>query len=547
MQLNTTKTPLPIIIGSDTELYNAIHDNEMRLSDTGGKASRVVLSEINGVANQTQTCYTNGNCTPISAPYHQTGHINYGYNTGQGYQHTYKSTNKSHDDSTAHSETQSRYNPQDHDRKYSVANGGCNYIDLNHLETCTPEVRLAREFVAVFHANLLAIREAAESATEKLAEGQRIVLLANNVDPFGSSYGGHMNFHISSNLWNKLADRSFSSLAMLLTFKISSIVYTGQGRMTITPQGKPQYRLTQRGLEMKCVRGTQTTFNRPLFNARDEAHCEEARLHDIFYDTNLLEPALYLKAGVNQLILAMLEEDYIDHTLAVDDPLYALRVYDCAPSLEKKVNLINGESITAVDIQYRFFEHAQRFIESGRADLYVGEAKQILEYWGSTLDLLKARDFDRLSRRLDWVLKKRIIEHAIENHSASGWKSPQAFHLDMIYSSLDPNEGVYYQALADNYVERIVSDEDIAYFLHDPPVDTRAWGRTHLLRQLPADDIVAVNWDAIKVRIRKNRQLSTYTVKFPKVHGATEAELKQYFNNTNTQELVEILKNILGS
>ena len=50
--------------------------------------------------------------------------------------------------------------PQDWGRKFLRTNGACCYIDLNHLEVCTPEVRSARDFVAASRAMLVIARDA---------------------------------------------------------------------------------------------------------------------------------------------------------------------------------------------------------------------------------------------------------------------------------------------------------------------------------------------------------------------------------------------------
>ena len=65
------------------------------------------------------------------------------------------------------------YNPQDWGRKF-LTNGGCVYIDLNHLELCTAEVRSAWDFVAAWHAMLRVARQAQDAANRRLPPGQHI-------------------------------------------------------------------------------------------------------------------------------------------------------------------------------------------------------------------------------------------------------------------------------------------------------------------------------------------------------------------------------------
>mgnify|MGYP000615072306 CR=1 FL=1 len=60
------------------------------------------------------------------------------------------------------------YNPQDWGRKFLATNGGCIYIDSNHLEICLPEVRRALEHVAAWHAMLRIARAALEFTRDTL-------------------------------------------------------------------------------------------------------------------------------------------------------------------------------------------------------------------------------------------------------------------------------------------------------------------------------------------------------------------------------------------
>ncbi len=69
--------------------------------------------------------------------------------------------------------------------------------------------------------------------------------------------------------------------------------------------------------------------DRPLINLRDEAHAgpEFARLHIIYYDMALAATANILKAGTSQLVVAMIEANWIDLSFCLDDPVAS--GFDC--------------------------------------------------------------------------------------------------------------------------------------------------------------------------------------------------------------------------
>ena len=68
-----------------------------------------------------------------------------------------------------------------------------------------------------------------------------------------------------------------------------------------------------------------------------------------------------------------------------------------------------------------------------------------------------------------------------------------------MYSSLDPDEGVYWALENAGLTEVIVDDTRIEHLRNTPPEDTRAWTRAMLLRQLPRERIRAVDWDRIEL------------------------------------------------
>jgi len=224
-----------------------------------------------------------------------------------------------------------------------------------------------------------------------------------------------------------------------------------------------------------------------------------ARLHCIFYDNTLCHGSSLLKVGVTQIILAMLEQEQLGPGLLLDDPLAALRAWSRDPSLRTVARLASGSKYRAVDLQWRFFEEASRFAGRGRTDGVVPRAQEILRIWGDTLEKLES-DPASLAPRLDWVLKRAILERAIRERGLQ-WDSPEVKLLDHLYSSLDPSEGLYWTYERLGIPERIASAAEIERFVHQPPEDTRAWTRAHLLRLAGPARVRSVDWDSIRFEV----------------------------------------------
>ncbi len=396
--------------------------------------------------------------------------------------------------------------PQDRERRFLAENGGCAYIDLDHLELCLPEVRSAFDHVASWHAMLRIARRALEAANAAEPDGRRIQVLVNNRDGFGNSYGSHLDFLVTRRAWDNIFGRRMQYLLYLAAYQVSSIVFTGQGKVG-SENGRPSagYQLSQRADFIESLIGPQTTYRRPIVNSRDEALCGRgrtmlARLHAIFFDNTLCQVASLLKVGVMQIVLAMIEAERIDAGCVLEDPLDALAAWSRDPCLETRARLASGAEVTAVELQRRFFKDATAFAASGGLDGIVPRADEVLALWDDTLQKLETRDFTALAPRLDWVLKLSLLDRAQEQHPDLGWDAPAIRHLDHLYSSLDPADGLYWACETAGAVERVVSEEAIARFTAEPPEDTRAWTRATLLRLAGRDGIDDVDWDVVRIR-----------------------------------------------
>jgi hypothetical protein len=403
----------------------------------------------------------------------------------------------------------SGYHVQDWGRKYLSENGGCIYIDLSHIELCIPEVLSAWDAVAAHHAMLRIARAALLRANEKLDNGESIEILVNNSDRLGHSYGSHVNLLVTRRCWDDLFHRKLHPLLVLAAYQVSSIVFTGQGKVgSENGRSHVDYQISQRADFFEVLVGEQTTHDRPLINSRDEALCgssvgagsDLARLHCIFYDNTLCHVACLLKVGVFQIVLAMIEAEWNFADLTLDDPVEAVGRYSHDTTLQARCSLVSGEQVTAVELQLRFCEAARQCLAAGLLDT-VPRADEILDLWSDTLTKLQRGAFDELVGRLDWVQKRHALGRALDKRPELDWGSPEISHLDLVYSSLALERGLYWAYESAGVAERVVSEAEIDRFVQQPPNDTRAWARAMLLRQLEPHQVESVDWDRVRVRV----------------------------------------------
>ena len=405
------------------------------------------------------------------------------------------------------------WTPQDWGRKFLATNGGCFYVDLDHLECCLPEVLSGYDHVAAWHAMLRIARRALDEVNAALPEGRSIHVLVNNSDGKGHAYGSHLDFLVTRHAWDDIFRRKLHHLLVLAAFQVSSIVFTGQGKVGAendTPD--TAFQLSQRADFFETVVAPQTTFCRPIVNSRDEPLCgmlqdsaaatDLARLHCIFFDNTLCHGSSLLKVGTMQLLLAMLEAGWASARLIVDDPVAAVVEWSHDPSLAARARMASRQKLTAIEIQLLFLEDARRFAARRGFDGVVPRAGEILALWEDTLEKLRAGDLDALARRIDWVLKLRILERAMAELPGLTWTGPAMKHLDHAYASLDEATGLYWAYERAGAVDRVVDDEAIRRFEREPPEDTRAWGRAMLLRLASREHLEDVDWDRIRFRER---------------------------------------------
>ncbi|WP_158842272.1 depupylase/deamidase Dop [Saccharothrix deserti] len=367
-----------------------------------------------------------------------------------------------------------------------LTNGARLYVDHAHPEYSAPEVTNARDAVIWDKAGERVMEEAAMRAAT--VPGQpRLQLYKNNVDGKGASYGTHENY---------LMQRStpFTAvIAGLTPFFVSRQVITGSGRVGIGAAGEEAgYQLSQRSDYIEVEVGLETTLKRGIINTRDEPHADAdkyRRLHVIIGDANLAEYSTYIKCGSTSLVLDMIEAGRRFDDLRLQDPVRAVHQISHDPTLKTKVDLAGGRKFTGLDLQFAYYERAAEFVEKeGYGD------RDVLRVWGEVLDAL-ARDPQECADRLDWVAKLRLLE-GYRARDGLAWGSPRLSLVDLQYSDVRLDKGLYNRLVARGSMKRLVSEEEVRAAILSPPEDTRAYFRGRCLERYPTS-VAAASWDSV--------------------------------------------------
>src|SRR3954466_9505734 len=191
-----------------------------------------------------------------------------------------------------------------------LTNGARYYVDHAHPEYSTPECSDALQAVLFDKAGERILARSMDAARRLLPTGQEIVVYKNNSDGKGNSYGCHENY---------LVDRTiaFASLVRtLVPWFVTRQLFTGSGKIGAENGAeKVDYQISQRADFFEEEVGLETTLKRPIVNTRDEPHADPQkyrRLHVIVGDANLCEVATFLKVGATAIVLAMIEDDFLE-------------------------------------------------------------------------------------------------------------------------------------------------------------------------------------------------------------------------------------------
>ena len=375
-----------------------------------------------------------------------------------------------------------------------LTNGARYYVDHAHPEYSTPECSTVREVVTYDKAGELILARSVEAAGRLLPPGQQLVVLKNNSDGKGNSYGTHENY---------LMDRSvpFSRIAHLVPAHfVTRQVFCGAGKVGVETPGAPAdvpYQLSQRAEFFEEEVGLETTLKRPIVNTRDEPHADPEkyrRLHVIIGDANLSEVSTYLKVGTTALVLAMIEDRFITTDLAVSGSVASLRAVSHDPTLKHLLTMHDGRTMTAVQLQMEYLDLARKFVDDRLGDDADAQTIDVLARWESVLTRLE-HDPMQCARELDWVAKLKLLQQ-YRDRDGLDWDDAKLHLIDLQYSDIRPEKGLYAKLVAAGRIERLLDDASVEQAMHDPPEDTRAYFRGRCLEKYSAN-VAAASWDSV--------------------------------------------------
>jgi proteasome accessory factor A len=291
---------------------------------------------------------------------------------------------------------------------------------------------------------------------------------------------------------------------ILIPFFVTRQIWCGAGKVLHGPRGA-QFCIAQRAEHIWEGVSSATTRSRPIINTRDEPHADAERyrrLHVIVGDSNMNEWTTFMKVGITDLVLRMVEANTVMRDLTLENPIRAIREISHDVACRKKVKLANGRELTAIEIQEEYYERTERFLERRGGD---EQSHLLLGEWRGALDALAGDEPEALVRKVDWVAKRLIIERYREKHGLP-LSSPRVALLDLAYHDVNRTRGLYYLLENAGKVERAVTEKAIQRGMREPPQTTRAKLRGDFIKQAKAKRRdYTVDWVHLKLNDQAQR------------------------------------------
>ena len=372
-----------------------------------------------------------------------------------------------------------------------LTNGARLYVDHAHPEYSGPECTDPLAATLWDKAGERVMEEAAAQASA-IPGTAPIQLYKNNTDNKGASYGCHENYLMSR-------ATPFAEIVRYLTpFFVTRQIICGAGRVGRGADGREDgFQISQRADFFEVEVGLETTLKRPIINTRDEPHADPEkyrRLHVIIGDANMSELSTYLKLGTTALVLSMIEDRFLAADMSIDGAVAELRNVSHDPTCRHVIPLRDGRKMTAVQVQMEYMELARKYTQERFAGDVDDLTADVLDRWESAL-LTLADDPMRLAGKLDWVTKLQLMD-GYRSRDGIGWSHPRLQLVDLQYSDVRADRGLYNKLAAAGRFERLLDEPDVRDAVTNPPEDTRAYFRGRCLQQYP-DSVAAASWDSV--------------------------------------------------
>ena len=377
-----------------------------------------------------------------------------------------------------------------------LENGARVYLDAgDHIETATPECLSAREaalYDKALEQKIAGLAFCFNAGFMYKKKDCKFILFKNNADFSGHSHGCHENYLVPNYLWEALAMHSTYPVSRFFQlFLAARQILCGSGFIS---QGM-RFHFSQRTAFIQATMNHSSTCSRPIIHQKNESLMLDmaSRLHILVADSNMSDWSAYLRLGTAHLALLALQEA-MDHGRKLMDNYLFYHELDCISlfrdinsdiGLIKKYPISKNRYVSVIDIHCMMIEYIEKII----GKILSKNEREIMNCWAEFIEKIKQKDEDFLSCRLDWAIKKRLLESKLEKEGVNPIRltkqiSENAFiserlashmqALDLWYHDIS-RAGIFNQISARGSIAPFFSESEIEIAKGFPPKTRAAW------------------------------------------------------------------------
>lgn len=368
-----------------------------------------------------------------------------------------------------------------------LPNGARFYVDHAHPEYSSPETLDAMDATRWDRAGDEVARRV--MALRGQSGSSPLVFVKNNVDGKGATYGSHENY-----LVERRADLD-DLIRFSIPFLVTRVIFCGSGRVGLGQRSQhPGFQISQRADYIENDVGLETTFNRPIFNTRDEPHANHhrwRRVHVIGGDANLFDVSTFLRVGTTALVFRALEKgvDLAWEALDLDNPVEAAKEVSRDLTLHRPLTMRSGQTATALEIQKQYLYLVAAKLEGELSEV----DRQVVRRWQQVLNQLDT-DPSSLADQVEWIGKHALLDRQRRRLHAE-WNDARIRAMDVQWSDLRPEKSLVAALDRAGLVERLFSPEEIVWAADNPPSGTRAQARGRAVSD--RENLVRASWTSL--------------------------------------------------
>ena len=370
-----------------------------------------------------------------------------------------------------------------------LRNGGLCYIHSYLFELCTPECRTPLEVVAYDKACEAYARLASWSLEEK--SGKQVHIYKTNIasDPKGevpyTTVGCHENYLVDRVIY-------LENQNLILPFMILRQVFVGAGGYV-----DGEYLLSPRTIFPKKL-FSETSTDYPIMSTRDESHTDESytRAHIGNGEGARSEYTTWLKHSITSYVLQAIEQGYLCDVPEIDSPLESNKTIALNLEGDWAVPLSGGESMRATDYLNTYY--LATIEELFRDNQTSEEDEKALREFKWVLDKLDAGHIESLDGSIEWVIKKRLADIALD-YSIEDGLDEEAARTAVLNQYLAVTDPFYDELVENKEIKTVILETEIEQAFYEAPQESRGALRVALAEEF-RDVIKTISWSYLKLK-----------------------------------------------